>query len=102
MIFLIRLVHGLISLFFLGCIAGIYYSGITNSPSVWAYLAVTALLVEGLVVFANHGTCPLGKVHHKYGDDKTFFELFLPKRLAKRAIPFFSVVTLVGVVLLLI
>jgi len=100
MVYLIRTVHGIISLFFLCCLAYIYYAGITDRPTLWAYVAVMALLLEGLVVFVNHGDCPLGTWHKKYGDQKAFFELFLPHHLAKRAIPFLAVVTTIGTLLL--
>jgi len=99
-VYLIRTVHGVISLFFLSCLAYIYYAGITDRPTMWAYFAVMALLVEGLVVFVNHGDCPLGIVHRKYGDQKAFFELFLLQYMAKRAVPFFAVVAAIGTVLL--
>ena len=99
MVHFIRTVHGVISLFFLSCLAYIYYAGITGRPTLWAYVAIIALLVEGLVVFVNHGDCPLGTWHKKHGDQKAFFELFLPRHLAKRAIPFFAVVTAIGTLL---
>ena len=100
MVHFIRTVHGVISLFFLSCLAYIYYAGITGRPTLWAYVAVIALLLEGLVVFVNHGECPLGTVHEKYGGQKAFFEPFLPCHLAKRAIPFLAAVTAIGTLLL--
>jgi hypothetical protein len=51
------------------------------------------------VVGLNGGDCPLGAVHKRVVDDRTFFELFLPHRYAKRAVPFFTFVTLVGIAL---
>ncbi len=100
MVFLIRSIHGVITLYFLTCIGLIYYSGITNRLSTWAYLAALSTVIEGLVVYFNHGVCPLGKLHHQFGDEKTFFELFVPPHLAKRAVPFFGVVTCIGVLML--
>ena len=100
MITLIRTIHGMIAVYFLSCIAWIYYSAINNQPNTWAYLAAASLFLEGLVVFLNHGDCPLGKVHHRFGDQKAFFELFLPKPLAKQAVPFFGLVSIIGTIML--
>jgi len=102
MITLVRTVHGLITAYFLACMLWIYYSAITNHPNTWASLAVASLFVEGLVVFLNHGDCPLGTVHHRLGDQKAFFELFLPKPVAKRAVPFLGLVSVIGAVLLFV
>jgi hypothetical protein len=100
-ILLVRAVHGLITLFFLSCIGTVYYAGITHQASVWAFLAAAFLVLEGSIVTFNHGNCPLGAIHHKVGDDKTFFEIFLPERLAKRAVPVLGVVAAIGIILLL-
>jgi hypothetical protein len=102
MILLIRTLHGLITVTFLSCIFYIYYSVFTGSRSYLLYLAVGLILIEGLVVSLNKGDCPLGPIHHKYGDDKAFFELLLPKRQAKQAVPFLGLVTLIGILLLFI
>ena len=64
MVYLIRTVHCIISIFFLICLAYIYYAGTTGRPTLWAYVAVIALLLEGLVAFVNHGDCPMG-IYHK-------------------------------------
>jgi len=101
MILLIRIFHGIITLFFLICIAYVYYSGIIDRLNFWSYLAMVALIVEGLIVSMNNGICPLGRLHNKYGDDKTFFELFLPRPIAKKAVPFLGFVATIGLLLLL-
>jgi len=102
MVLIIRFAHGLITAYFLACITYIYYAGFTNQISAWAYVAVASLLLEGLVVGLNHGDCPLGVVHRKFGDQKAFFELFLPKRLAKTAVPVLGMVAGAGILLLFI
>ena len=47
-------------------------------------MAMAALLIEGVVVAPNRGDCPFGCLSAKYGDTKTFFELSLPKTIAKQ------------------
>jgi len=102
MLVLIRAVHGLISAFFLGCLAYVRYCAMTDTRSLSLALAIGALLAEGVIVAANGGDCPLGILHRKAGDEKTFFELFLPKRAAAAAVPVLGSVTGVGFLLLLV
>ena len=101
MIALVRFIHGLITLFFLACLAYVYYAGIRNEEGLWSWLAMGALLAEGVVVALNHGDCPLGAIHRRFGDDRTFFELVMPRYVAKHAVPFMAGVALIGLVLLL-
>ncbi len=53
MVYLVRAVHGMIAVFLLSCLAYVYYAGITGHPTMLAYIAVLALLVEGLVIFVS-------------------------------------------------
>jgi hypothetical protein len=80
----------------------IYYAGFTNQGMFLAYIASGLIILEGVIVYANGGDCPLGGVHHKYGDEKAFFELLLPPRAAKLAIPVLGTIAVAGMVLLFI
>ncbi len=102
MIGVVRIVHTLIALVFIASIAAVYYSGIAQTIGIWFYLATGALAFEGIVVIANRGDCPLGFLHRRYGDDKGFFELFMPKRVARHMIRFFGALTAIGYVLVLV
>jgi hypothetical protein len=96
MFYLLRVLHGAITIFFLACLGTLYYSAITGQVTIWSWLAAAAIAVEGLVVLLNGGDCPLGGLHHQFGDDKAFFELLLPKRAAKLAIPVLGGVAALG------
>jgi hypothetical protein len=98
MIFLVRVMHGGIVVFFLTCIAYLFYAGITGTINAWSNLAIAALFTEGAVVWLNKGHCPLGVLHRKVGDNKTFLELFFPKPVAKQGIPLCALITLIGLV----
>jgi hypothetical protein len=41
-------------------------------------------------------------LHHAVGDDRTFFELFMPRSWAKRAVPILGAVAAAGVTLVAI
>ncbi|MHC4224815.1 MAG: hypothetical protein ACYSX0_18050 [Planctomycetota bacterium] len=99
---LLRVFHGLFSVFFVLCIGVIYYSGITDSAENWALGACGFLLLEGILVAASGWECPLDYLHRSLGDDKGFFGLFLPRSWHRRMIPILSVVTGVGVVMLVL
>jgi hypothetical protein len=96
-IVLVRTIHGLISAFFLTCIGLVYHAGVTGRRLPAARVAAVALVVEGAVVSANGGDCPLGGVHRRYGDERAFFELLLPKRAAKLAVPVLGGIAALGI-----
>lgn len=102
MVLLIRTIHGLLSAFFLACIAFVYYAAIADVDSPLVIAAAGALVLEGAVVVLNGGDCPLGGIHRRYGDEKAFFELVLPPRAAKLAVPVLGTVTALGIALLFV
>ena len=102
MIAAVRTFHTLIALVFVGAIAVVYHSGITGTLNVWSYLATGALAFEGISIVLARGNCPLGHLHRRYSDEKGFFELFMPKRVARYMFSFFFVVTTAGYVLVLL
>lgn len=101
-IYVTRSVHTVFALFFLTCLGYIYYCGFTGQISWVSWAAVGVLIAEGLALWINGGKCPLTSLQHKLGDDRAFFDLLLPTRILPYVIPFFVVVTIIGVILLLI
>lgn len=102
-VILLRTIHGLFALFFIYCIFYVYYSALTGQFNAFLWIAVSALLLEGLLVFIlNRGDCPLIHIQRRIGDDKPFFNLILPPKIAKFAVPFFTVVTFLGFLLLVL
>ncbi|MBM4159655.1 MAG: hypothetical protein FJ217_01005 [Ignavibacteria bacterium] len=101
MLVLVRIVHSIFGLISLASIAVIYYCGIVGEPHPLLLPACIAILLEGLAMVVSGFRCPLEPFHRKYGDDKGFFGLFLPKALVPYAVPFLSVATVIGFLLLL-
>lgn len=91
-----RIGHGLISVFFIGCIAVVYLGAWDGRAGVLTYLALAALSVECVLVIGNGGDCPLGPCLQRLGDDKPFFELFLSPRAAKAAVPTLGAIAVIG------
>jgi hypothetical protein len=59
-------------------------------------LAVGTLGVEGVGLIIGCGNCPLGPFQRRLGDPVPMFELFLPKRAAKMAVPILAGASVVG------
>jgi hypothetical protein len=97
-----RIAHGLISLVFLSCMAVVYLGAWRGRADTVTVAAIGALCVEGVLVLLSGGNCPLGPLLRRLGDETPFFELFLPPRAAKLAIPILAAVCVLGAVLLAI
>lgn len=96
----VRAAHGLITAFFVSYLSMIYYAAVTRRRRRLALAACLAVSAEGAVVFMNGGECPLGRVHRRFGDERTFFELLMPARMARHAVPVLSAVAAAGMALL--
>jgi hypothetical protein len=72
----------------------------TRSRLLWAGVAMLLAQVIGLAV--GRGDCPLGPFQRRLGDPVPMFELVLPPRAAKAAIPVLAVIGSAGLVLLLL
>jgi hypothetical protein len=64
--------------------------------------SVAFLAIEGVALVIGRGNCPFGPFQRRLGDPVPMFELVLPPRAAKAAIPGLVVVTLAGFAALLI
>lgn len=55
--------------------------------------------IQGAGLVAGHGDCPMTSLQHRLGDEVPMFELVLPPRAAKAAIPALAAVAVLGSVL---
>ena len=62
----------------------------------WA--SVLFLAVEGAALVVGRGDCPMGAVQDGWGDPVPFFELVLPPRAAKAAVPVLAAVSVAGLI----
>jgi hypothetical protein len=100
MLLIVRIIHSFFAVTFLGGIAFLYYCILTGKPSPWLLPVTAVLLIEGVILLLNNGKCPLEPLHHKYGDDKGFFGMFLPERVLPYVLPVLFVVTIFAFLLL--
>jgi hypothetical protein len=101
-IYVIRTVHTFIAAFFIFCIGLLYYFAFTGKSSPWAIWIIAILLIEGWVLMVNRGRCPLSFFHRKFGDDKKFYDLFFPEKVAVYTTHILGIISIVGIILFLV
>ncbi len=58
--------------------------------------SVAFLSIEGAGLIVGGGDCPMGPLQAQMGDSVPFFQLVLPPRAAKAAVPILAVVSVAG------
>jgi len=97
-----RVIHAAWSMAQLAGLAHIYRSAANRrrSPTVWA--AVGLLSAEGAALVIGKGDCPVGPLQAAWGDPVPFFELVLPPRAARAAVPVLAIISVTGIGLLIL
>ena len=92
-----RIVHAAWSVAGLSSLACVWVSALTGrrDPVLWS--AVGFLLVEGGALVVGRGNCPMGPLQAEWGDPVPFFELVLPPRAAKAAVPALAGASVAGI-----
>ncbi|MCB9934470.1 MAG: hypothetical protein H6840_02170 [Planctomycetes bacterium] len=92
----IRTLHSIIWLFFVGVIAAVPVLGWLGHFR-WAAVAAAVVCMEGLVLVANRGRCPLTDLAARYTDDRRAnFDIYLPEWLARHNKRIFTVLFVLG------
>lgn len=94
-----RAVHAAWSVAQLAALADIWRAAITRRRRRRFALSVGFLLLEGAGLVVGRGNCPAGALQARWGDPVPFFELVLPPRAAKAAVPGLALVSLAGIAL---
>jgi hypothetical protein len=95
-------VHACWSVAQLWCLGDIWVSVLTRRRSRRLWAGVAFLGVEGAALIVGRGNCPVGPMQAEWGDPVPFFELVLPPRAAKAAVPVLAIVSVVGIVALVL
>ncbi len=99
---IIKTVHTVIWILFVGLIFYIVYSGITGKITLLTWIAICIIVLEGLILAIFKLYCPLTILARKYSDSKLDnFDIYLPNWLAKNNKLIFTVIYLIGVILVL-
>lgn len=94
--FLFRAFHAAISIGFLAAIGYVWWCALTGRRGKLLRVAIGSLVAEGAVVALNNGDCPLGGLQERIGDPIPLFELVLPPRMARLAVPALGIVAAGG------
>jgi hypothetical protein len=92
-----RLVHAAWSAAQLACLGLIFARVIRRRRDAATWASVAFLGVEGAGLLVGRGDCPMGRVQERWGDPIPFFELLLPPRAAKAAVPVLAAVAVAGI-----
>ena len=102
-LFVIKLLHSIIWVFFVMVIFYILYSGIANEISTLTWIAIGLVIGEGIVLLIFNMFYPLTIIARKYSDsDKANFDIFLPHWLAKYNKIIFTTIYLAGLLIVLL
>jgi hypothetical protein len=91
-----RIAHAVFGAFNLVGLGYVWLSAIRRRRDRWLALFVAVLCGEGIALVVGRGNCPFGPMQRSLGDPVPMFELVLPPRAAKAAIPILTVVTFAG------
>ncbi len=91
-----RVVHAVWSVAGLSTLGYIWLCAVTGRRDRRLVASVAFLSIEGVGLAVGHGDCPMGPLQEKWGDPVPFFELVLPPRAAKAAVPILAVATVSG------
>jgi hypothetical protein len=97
-----RIAHVAWGVVALGALAHIWASAIRGRSSGSAWASVAFLLAQGFALVIGRGNCPFGPFQRRLGDPVPMFELVLPPRAAKAAIPVLSWVSAAGIAALVV
>jgi hypothetical protein len=98
----LRAIHTAIAGVEMASLGYVWWSALTRRRGRLLPVAVGALCSEGVALVVGRGDCPLGPLQDRLGDPVPLFELALPPKAAKAAVPVLTGVALAGLALLLV
>jgi hypothetical protein len=93
-----RIAHVLWGIVGMATLAHVWASALRRRRGRLLAASIGFLVVEGIALVVGRGDCPFGPFQARLGDPVPMFELVLPPRAAKAAIPSLAAFSLLGVV----
>lgn len=91
-----RVAHAAWALASLSSLGYVWLSAVRRKRDRLLTASVAFLSLEGVALMIGRGDCPFGPLQARLGDPVPLFEVVLPPRSAKAAIPVLTLVTLTG------
>ncbi len=83
-LFFIKFIHSLIFWFQVACLAYTLYAGITRTFNIILLVAVSSIVLNGLLLLLNKGRCPFTTLAESQGAEKgSVTDIFLPDWIAR-------------------
>lgn len=99
----IKLIHTIIWFVLAGATLYIFYSGVFDHITMYTWIAVAMIVLEGIILLAFKWACPLTVMARKYSDStKDNFDIFLPNWLARHNKTIFTSIFLAGLIAILL
>jgi len=92
-----RVAHTVIAVGDLAALAYIWSCAVRRRRDRALSASVVALALEGAALIVGRGNCPLGPLQRRLGDPVPLFELVLPPKAAKAAVPVLAGISLIGI-----
>lgn len=93
---LFRIAHVVWGVFGMASLGYIWTCALRRRRGPLLATSIAFLSLEGLALVVGRGDCPFGPFQSRLGDPVPMFELVLPPRAAKAAIPALTAVSLAG------
>jgi hypothetical protein len=97
-----RVAHAAWGVAGLAALADIWMAALTGRRDRRLGASVAFLGLEGLALLIGRGDCPMGPFQRRLGDPVPLFELVLPSRAAKLAVPVLAATSVAGMAALLV
>jgi hypothetical protein len=91
-----RVVHAAWSVVGLSTLGYVWACAVTGRRDRLLAASIAFLSIEGAALVVGRGACPMGPRQAEWGDPVPFFELVLPPRAAKAAVPTLAAATIAG------
>lgn len=97
----IKILHTIVFLFLMACLVYATYSALVNKITVWTWLAILLIFMEGLVLVYYRWKCPLTIwAENRGAENGAVADIFLPKVIADRLFPVYGLVYVATVALI--
>jgi hypothetical protein len=93
-----RLAHAAYGVVGMTSFTYLWWCALTRCRTSLLRMVVGFLLLEGVALVIGRGNCPFGPFQRSLGDPVPMFELVLPPRAAKAAVPLLAAASLAGLI----
>jgi len=101
-LFIVKAVHTLIWVFFNIVILYFVYAVVVDQIDRWVWVCLSLIGLEVLTLIVFRTVCPVTLIARQYSDStKDNFDIFLPNWLARYNKKIYSVIVLIGIVVLM-